>query len=251
MDWGTLSGEKVLSYLRQRAQIKKIKAEVERRLLQRSSNDDRVQQATRDTYTWVTGHAKTYNEHWHVEGRPSPYENFPSREARPDLEEVFALLDSDERILWFEKSRDMMETWACVAYLTMKAMTIPECGVVFQCQKEDKVKQLVKYAKFLYRSQDQWLQEYFPLDKHIDQQPELSLNFLRGGSIVGIPGGADQIRSLHPWGYLNDESSFQPDAGECFNEALSAVRGKILFNSSAGPGWYADARRDIILNEET
>jgi hypothetical protein len=133
----------------------------------------------------------------------------------------------------------------------MKAMTIPECGVVFQCQKEDKVKQLVKYAKFLYRSQDQWLQEYFPLDKHIDQQPELSLNFLRGGSIVGIPGGADQIRSLHPWGYLNDESSFQPDAGECFNEALSAVRGKILFNSSAGPGWYADARRDIILNEET
>ena len=79
----------------------------------------------------------------------------------------------------------------------------------------------------------------------------ISLSFVRGGSIVGIPGGADQIRSLHPWGYLNDESSFQPDAGECFNEALSAVRGKILFNSSAGPGWYADARRDIIRNEET
>jgi len=67
---------------------------------------------------------------------------------------------------------------------------------------------------------------------------------------VGIPGGADQIRSYHPWGYLNDESSFQPDAGECFNEAISAVAGKIIFNSSAAPGWYADARHDIVRTTE-
>ncbi|MFY9680831.1 MAG: hypothetical protein WAK70_03280, partial [Candidatus Sulfotelmatobacter sp.] len=71
-----------------------------------------------------------------------------------------------------------------------------------------------------------------------------------GGYVVGIPGGADQMRSYHPWGVLNDESSFQPEAGECFNEYLSAVKGKILFNSSAGPGWYADARRDIVVNHE-
>jgi hypothetical protein len=218
---------------------------------QRASLGACVQQATRDTYTWVTKYAKTYNEHWVVEGRSSPYEHFPSADARPDLLEIFAILDSDEPILWFEKSRDMMLSWACVAYLTKKAMAVPECGVVFQCQKEDKVKQLIKYAKFLYRSQEPWLQGAFPLDKPIDQQSELSLRFLRGGSIIGIPGGADQIRSLHPWGYLNDESSFQPDAGECYNEALAAVAGKIIFNSSAGPGWYADARRDIVHNEET
>ena len=247
MDWGTRSGDKVLSYL---TRIKKIEAQLERRRRQRSNNADRVRQATRDTYTWVTQHAKTYNEHWHVEGRLSPYEPFPSREARPDLEDAMAILDSDERILWWEKSRDMMVSWACVAYLTLKAMTMPECGVVFQCQKEDKVKQLVKYAKHLYGSQEQWLQDAFPLDKPLSQQPELALNFLRGGSIVGIPGGADQIRSLHPWGYLNDESSFQPDSGECYNEALAAVKGKIIFNSSAGPGWYSDARRDIIRTTE-
>jgi hypothetical protein len=57
-------------------------------------------------------------------------------------------------------------------------------------------------------------------------------------------------RSYHPWGYLNDESSFQADAGKCYNEALAAAKGKIIFNSSAGPGWYADARRDIVRNEE-
>jgi hypothetical protein len=43
---------------------------------------------------------------------------------------------------------------------------------------------------------------------------------------------------------------FQPGAGDYFNEALSAVKGKIIFNSSAGPGWYADARHDIIRNTE-
>jgi hypothetical protein len=26
----------------------------------------------------------------------------------------------------------------------------------------------------------------------------------------------------HPGGYLNEESSFQPEAGECYNEAVGA-----------------------------
>ncbi len=216
----------------------------------RSNNVSRAYEATRDPYIWVTQHTKTYNEHWHAEGRPSPYEPFPPESVRPDLLDTFAVLDSDERILFWEKSRDMMVSWACVAYLTNKAMTIPQCGVVFQCQKEDKVKQLIKYAKFLCDSQEEWLKKAYPLEKPIWQQPDLSLRFARGGSIIGIPGGANQIRSLHPWGYLNDESSFQPEAGECFAEALAAVKGKIIFNSSAAPGWYSDVRHDIIRNAE-
>ena len=38
---------------------------------------ERVQAATRNTYTWVTGYTETFNEHWVVEGRPTPYEKFP------------------------------------------------------------------------------------------------------------------------------------------------------------------------------
>src|SRR5579864_2454582 len=41
---------------------------------------DRAGDATRDTFTWVTQYAKTYNEHWIEEGRPDPYEHFPSYE---------------------------------------------------------------------------------------------------------------------------------------------------------------------------
>ena len=86
--------------------------------------------------------------------------------------------------------------------------------------------------------------------KPIDSQPQDRLEFASGSYVRGIPGGADQIRGHHPWGYLNDETSFQPEAGECYNEALSAVKGKIILNSSAGPGWYAEARHDIIRNTE-
>jgi hypothetical protein len=209
-------------------------------------DDARVQDATRDPYIWATQYTKTFNEHWIEEGRPSPYEPFPKL---PYFQPILEVLDA-ERIVWFEKSRDMMLSWLCVAYLLVRAMPFAERTVLMQTQKEDKAIKLVDYAKCLYRRQPQWLQDAFPLTKPVEQQPQLELNFKNGASLIGIPGGADQIRSYHPWGYLNDESSFQPDAGECYNEALSAVKGKIIFNSSAGPGWYADARRDIIRNAE-
>jgi len=202
----------------------------------------RAGDATRDAYIWATEHTETYNEHWVEEHRPSPYERFPQYDYFRDLFDTFEC----EQITWIEKSRDLMVSWACVAYLTLNAMRVPHRGVLLQTQKDDKVIQLVEYAKCLYRRQPTWLQDAYPLTKPVDQQPGHSLSFAADGYVVGIPGGADQIRSYHPWGYLNDESSFQPDAGECYNEALSAVRGKVIFNSSAGPSWYADARRDII-----
>lgn len=219
--------------------------------VQVAERDAKAEEATRDPYIWVTQHTETYNEHWVEEKRPSPYEKFPQRWEQYPIEyfrDLFALWEL-EQVSWTEKSRDLMVSWAAVGYLTVNAMRVPHRGVLFQTQKDDKVIQLVNYAKCLYRRQSQWLQDAYPLTKPIDLQPEHSLSFAAGGYIVGIPGGADQVRSYHPWGYLNDESSFQADAGECYNEAISAVKGKIIFNSSAGPGWYADARHDIIRTE--
>ena len=205
-----------------------------------------VQKAIRDPLSWTRYHTKTYNEHWKEEGRPSPQEPFPALEY---FEHAFDIMDLG-RITFWEKSRDMMLSWACVAYLEWFAMTTGHCGILFQTQKEDKVKQLVKYAKELWINSDPRIQEACPLVKPPYRQSDYEFEFANGSYIVGIPGGADQIRSYHPFGYLNDESSFQPAAGECYQEALAAVKGKIIFNSSAGPGWYSDFRKDIIRNEE-
>lgn len=206
----------------------------------------RAQLATKNAYIFTRFHTKTYNQHWKLEGRTSPYEAFPDK---PYFELLFRLLEI-ERIVWIEKSRDMMISWVCVAFLTLKAMTIPECEVILQTQKEDKAIQLVEYAKCLYQQSDQFIKDAYPVYKPVDAQPKLELRFRSGGRIVGIPGGASQIRSYHPWGYLLDEASFVDEAGECYNEALAAAKGSIILNSSAGPGWYADARRDIIQNAE-
>ena len=96
-----------------------------------------------------------------------------------------------------------MISWACVAYLTLNAMNMPSRGVrAIQTQKIDKAIQLVEYAKCLWRQQDPLLQEAYPLAKPLARQAAHSLHFANGSYIVGIPGGADQIRSYHPWAYL-------------------------------------------------
>jgi hypothetical protein len=82
-------------------------------------------------FIWVTQYAKTYNEHWVEEQRPSPNEFFP---PYPYFQDLFDLFDL-ERIVWIEKSRDLMISWACVAYLTLNAMRVPHRGVLFQTQK--------------------------------------------------------------------------------------------------------------------
>jgi len=176
-----------------------------------------VIEATRNPFIWVTKYTKTRNEHWVEENRPEPYEHFPPYEY---FQDIFDLIDV-RRVNFFEKSRDLMISWACVAYLTFHAMKIPSRGVLMQTQKEDKVIQLIEYAKCLYRTQPQWLQEAFPLSKPVENQPDLELKFRNGSYLAGIPGGADQIRSFHPWAYLNDESYFQPKGGEPYNQALA------------------------------
>src|SRR5690242_5749172 len=82
--------------------------------------------ATIDTFTWVTGYAKTFNEHWSEEGREDPHEHFPSLEY---LRNVFEAVELEgERVHWFEKSRDMMLSWSMVAYFTLQAMKVPFRG---------------------------------------------------------------------------------------------------------------------------
>ena len=231
-------------FLRDLKWVRKQVAEIEKK--HNANAENRVQEATDNPFIWVTQHAKTWNEHWVEEGRPEAYEHFPPYDY---FQYVFDLIHL-KHVIFFEKSRDLMLSWTLVAYLTLQAMKTPFRGVLVQTQKEDKVIQLIEYAKCLYRTQPDWLREAFPLAKPLDKQADLALQFANGSYLAGIPGGADQIRSYHPWAYLNDESSFQAEAGDCFHEALAVVKGKIIFNSSAAPGWYADVRHDIIRSNE-
>jgi hypothetical protein len=70
-----------------------------------------------------------------------------------------------------------------------------------------------------------------PLSKPLKEQSALKLEFANGTRIIGIPEGADQIRSYHPWGLLMDEAAFQPEAGEAYDAAVPVCQ-KIIVVSS-------------------
>jgi hypothetical protein len=73
-------------------------------------------------------------------------------------------------------------------------------------------------------------------DKTDPQVPGNELNFTEGNRIVGIPHGADKIRSYHPTSLFIDEAAIIPDAGQSFDEAIAACQ-KIAVLSSTNTGW--------------
>jgi hypothetical protein len=192
-------------------------------------------QAVEDPLEWLQCHTCTHDSHWREAGARNPYRPFPDK---PYFRPLLTVI-RQQPILFIEKSRDMMISWLCVGFFTHAAMTNEHREVLFQSQKEDKGAELVDYAKTLYDQQNEVLRWRFPLTKPIREQSALKLEFANGSRIIGIPEGADQIRSYHPWGLLMDEAAFQPEAGEAYDAAVPVCQ-KIVVVSSAGPGWFAD-----------
>ena len=202
-------------------------------------DEPRVREATRNAWTWMSHYCKTHNPHWLDEGCASPNEPFPPNDYFQIVHEIIRR----QKVTAFEKSRDMMMSWAIVGYFTFEAMTVPAREIVFQSMTEDKSFEMITYAKQLYRSQPDWLQKAFPLTKPLVKMAAGELSFANGSVMWGIPDGEDQIRSYHPWGYISDESCFQAAAGSCYDNAQACAM-KIVLNSTASASWYGDFTND-------
>lgn len=200
-----------------------------------------IQEMVADPLIWLRQYTRTRDAHWRERGARSPYRSFPDK---PYFRSVMESL-RQQPIIFIEKSRNMMLSWLCVGFFTHAAMTTPGIEVLFQSQKEEKAFELVDYAKTLYDHQRPELKEAFPLAKNLKSTAAGELLFAHGSRIFGIPGGGDQIRSYHPWGLLMDEAAFMPEAGECYDHAVSVCQ-KIIVLSSAGPGWFADISANAI-----
>lgn len=202
---------------------------------QTPATPDNLEEAIADPLVWAQRFTTTKDFHWLESGASSPYRPLPDK---PYLRPLLNLLQT-EPILFIKKSRDMMVSWMCMIYFTHVAMTIPGREILAQSQKEDKAWELVEYSKILYGQQHQALKERYPLTKPLIRQPAGALEFANGSRIIGIPEGADQVRSYHPWALYMDEACFQPKAGESYDHAIAACQ-KIVLSSSAAPGWFAD-----------
>jgi hypothetical protein len=190
-------------------------------------------QKVSDLLTWLQNYTQTKDPHWREAKAKSPYRPFPDK---PYFRPIIEVLQR-EPVVFCAKSRDLMMSWLFVGFFTHDCMTTPGVEVLFQSQTEDKAAELVEYAKILYRRQDEDIKDLYPLATPLEKQSRLELNFRDGNRIVGIPHGADKVRSYHPTALFIDEAAFIDDAGHSYEEAIAACK-KIAVLSSANAGWF-------------
>ena len=155
-----------------------------------------------------------------------------------------------EKILFIEKSRDMMTTWLVVAMYTWDTLFHKNRENIFQSDDSTKTADLVERAFFIWNNQPAFLKNIHPAIYAVGQTrsgilkvPSLS------STILGFPQGPDQIRQWHPSGCFVDEAAFQVEAEAAFMAIKPAIQGGGRYTavSSANPGFFMRACRDITL----
>ena len=179
---------------------------------------------------WLTKYTMTEDKHWMAKGT-APEAPFPKKS-------YFAVILKyllTEPTVFIIKSREMMTSWLVCAYVAWICQWYPHMLWVMQTDKEDKVVELINYCRILWRHQPEWMQKRVPLVA--DNKTELQYG--NGSRIIGIPKGENQVRLYHPFGYVSDESAFQPEFRECFN-AVRPVARQIICVSSDEIGPFHD-----------
>jgi hypothetical protein len=155
-----------------------------------------------------------------------------------------------EKIVFIEKSRDIMTTWLTVAMYAWDTLFHKNRENIFQSDDSTKTADLVRRAFFIWENQPAFLKNVQPAIYNVGQTRSgiLDVPGLKS-NIFGFPAGADQVRQFHPSGVFQDEAAFQPKAQDSFMAVKPAIQagGRFTAVSSANPGWFMQACRDITV----
>lgn len=177
---------------------------------------------------WLTTHTATEDLHWLQKGTP-PVAPFPVKEYLRVVMQYFLT----EETIFVPKSREMMTSWLACGYISWMCQWYPMIFWILQTEKEDKATELISYCRILYNRQPEWMQERNPLTV----SNAVELKRANGSHILAVPQGENQVRLFHPYGYLQDESAFLPEAEQSFN-AVRPVCKQIIAISSDEIGWF-------------
>ena len=148
-------------------------------------------------------------------------------------------------IVLIEKSRQVMATWLCCAYLLWRAKFYPHQLLLVQSKREDDAANLV-FCKEAWQARMSFMETHLPKGLQSVAWPRggsfCQLTFPTGSRAWGIPEGGDIIRSNTPSVIFADEAAFQPEFGASFTAALPAIKGggSYIGVSSAEPGPFAE-----------
>ncbi len=159
-------------------------------------------------------------------------------------------------MLFVEKSRQIMASWLCCAYLLWRAKFHAHQLIIVQSRNEKDA------VKFVYLKEPQqarisfiesrlplWLQDGLFADRNnpvsrltskasysaVSMADNGHLYFPNGSHIWAVAQGGNIIRSNTPSVLFSDEAAFQPDFGSAYQAALPALKGggQGIFVSSA------------------
>ena len=148
-------------------------------------------------------------------------------------------------LLFVEKSRQIMATWLCCAFLLWVAKYHPHRLCLVQSKREDDAAALV-FTKEPFFARLSFLETHLPPHLRTLTFPKAGayghLYFPNGSHIWAIPEGGDIIRSQTPSVVFSDEAAFQPAFGAAVTAALPAIKGGgcLIAISSAEPGTFAE-----------
>lgn len=153
------------------------------------------------------------------------------------------------RILFVEKSRQVMATWLTCAYLLWRARAYPNQLILVQSKREEDAASLV-FVKEPAIARMSFMEDHLPTHLRRCQWPKhgayghLYVPHDRGeiSHIWAIPEGSDIIRSNTASVVVSDEAAFQPEFSNAYTAALPAVKGggQLVAISSAAPGAFCE-----------
>lgn len=152
-------------------------------------------------------------------------------------------------ICFIEKSRDVMATLTCCAYLLWRARAYDHQLIMVQSRKEEDAANLV-FVKEPDIAKISFMENHLPGYLRRTAWPKSGayarLYLDNGSQIWGVPEGGDVIRSNHPSVIFADEAAFQPEFGASYTAALPAVKGggQYIAVSSANMGEFFELVRD-------
>lgn len=147
------------------------------------------------------------------------------------------------RVLFVEKSRQMLVSWMVCAYLLWRGKAKAHQLILVQSKKEEDAANLVYAGQDMVNARMSFIESRLPRHlQSITHKAYAHLYDQNGTHWWGIPEGGSIIRSNVPSVLFSDEAAFQPEFGKAYTAALPAVKGggQLIAVSSAEVGDFCD-----------
>lgn len=162
-----------------------------------------------------TGYFRTKDEH-SQEINPLPPKDYLRAYLRELQEEQFVVVT---------KSRQVMVTWATLAYCLSVALLRKNQLIICQSKREEDAASLIKRIYHLYDNLPDWIKGVRPR-KYPPHAHSMKLEIPVNGSMIwGVPQGPDIVRSNTVSVYFSDETDFQPEATSSIRAAMPSIVG--------------------------